>query len=433
MNLRSIFVLTACAAVGMALGSPIGAAYTTAANGAPVKPSTDLLLAVMATLSAAMVVGLTTQAVAITRIGVAREYEPARRLAMAWRFGLAILLVWCLAGSFAERRGIETVAALKQVDTLWGDDLFPTDVWWVVLTCGLLGVYGRVGRPQVTAGNRLLALALVAAVAVSVATTINTTLTHYLVHIAIQGIEDYHPARFRRSTLREAEQVRVACLAAAALVAYAAGAAACLLGGRWRPAAGALLCGSLAFVVWYYAVGLAQISLDLAEALALPIGPAAVSGLALLGLAAAYAGVRFASSSDDQPPSLTLALPPGLHEQMPILVLLGIGVGGVVTMQLLFALFFAGDGYAMTALQRLGYLLSSVGGLVTPAIVLATIAILVARFRRPERFHELRLASIRAGRFWRCSAATAAVLLLGAALVPAAAFCLWLLPWHRWL
>jgi hypothetical protein len=203
IRLRTVFVIFLCAAAGLAIGT------------SPKREANDPLLtilgwhdaqlnwhyALLSAASIAMLIGLLHQVAYLwnwKRTGVF-EYEAeifAVRYAIAWRLAIAILIITCLATAMLLARRF---TELPDSEAFFTYEPFPYAIWAMCLIAVLSSSLDRWRRRNGNRSDPLLrnaALWIVGSV-MAILILLDVTFVHFLVHIAINGIEQAQSARYQ--------------------------------------------------------------------------------------------------------------------------------------------------------------------------------------------------------------------------------------------
>jgi hypothetical protein len=280
IRLRTLFAITLCLAVGLTVGARGNFDRSSVNAFGSWAPTFNWHYTVLATASAAIIIGLITQAIQL--LHSASPTEPgerslafARRFAISWRLATAAIIALCLAVALLLSQHL---IELPDTETYLTYEVFPYAWWTCCIAVVLLASLTRLAPQRMgakTVGPSSVIAWLITGLALLLIMP-NIGLITYLVHIATQSIENAQPRIYHREGgfLGESSGFRLFWVATV-VVALAFVALVCLISaGRDRQKSAvapyvaifiATLTPAAAYCIWYYWFGLPRISLDMAD------------------------------------------------------------------------------------------------------------------------------------------------------------------------
>jgi hypothetical protein len=450
IQLRTIFVIVFCAAVGLTCATAVP--DKTFPGSARLYPIQNLIHFLLYSAAVAMIAGLVQQIRQLARLEPTASASNnnlrfALVFAVTWRAAIAFGLFICTVGQILLAR--EKIH-LPQSDLLFVRTIFP-DTLALICAIAVLASSNERWRGAVIRKERLWvsALAFVAGVIILTLMLRDTGLITFLVHIATQGIEVAQPGRFQRVGTfpdQAKEGFRLFWISASASVAAVVAAAALYLAIAARNKRGyrfgcltvyaLALAACAAFCVWYYRVEFFRISPDfagvgLASSWIDRLSGAFIASIVITTIAYRTARPRGVLVAN----SYALNVEPGLlflHEYA-IFICLILAVPFVYLYQSLpdnFDIWNMRLGWSQQIAYTLAEYLSWPETYVYLAILVLSIQLLWQRWKRRGAAPALQLTPIDVRRFAWTWAALALLAAVGLPTLSIFSFTYWLGPWY---
>jgi len=445
VDLRSLFVLTFCLAIGFTIGSaPVTESEPNFTLLGIIAAQLNWHFAMLAAASTSIAIGLIQHTRAIRRKREALDPSNTKVQFGLWlestcRLLLAALLLTCLMVQVLIVRGY--VSLPENDDIYFYGDLFTTYVWWLALGIALSDMVSRARRPPMSRPRPLInILVWIGAVALGFYIIWDHATVTFLVHAACRGVDATLVHTGNRYPLwTEQDEIRFLALvgAAAAAVLVAATLLVVTLSRptrrRWLhrtaiAAAVALLGGAAAYCHWYYRTAFPAISPDLAVGGFCSTWFQQLGGAVLAAVAVVYASYRATRAAAVNTPSTSVIVESQtISDSLPTILLLLIGaiIFFVLNIRATLSDTWAGP------LESLAYLLVYPDTYFMLAISLLSLKLGWLRWKRrvPAPIRILPLESLRFATALLTFTAFAAVAIPTFA---ALGFAFWLGPWYRW-
>jgi hypothetical protein len=444
---RGAFAIIACVALGLAIG----------AAPPPVDdfnwgyvPHFNWQYALLAAGSAGLVIGVVRDAWSISNsrseIVASSQFNFALRWAVAWRLVVAVVIAACLSIKIILARKFWS---LPESDLYFYDDVVTGYVWWLGLLIALGSAINRPSdvkpRPR-GAWLDIVAMCLAAALLLSI--VIDLAMIHYLVHVACAGVDAaLHHSESRYGLRDVADETRFFTLGALAVGALIGGCALIsylvtkAVQSNWLKRAATLtallLLGyAVAYVVWFYRMGMPMAAPELAVAGLCSSWFLRLGGITLAIMAVSVGAYRL-TLVGDLPRSAPIFISGNKSEAFavaPVFILLA--AISYLAESLHYHNSFGG-GFGFINGLGAGSIWESIGALTYQPTTYFMLALLTfslrclwRRWRRGPA--NIQIEELDPRRFARCWLTIAALTILTVPTIGAFGFAFWLGPWYRW-
>jgi hypothetical protein len=403
----------------------------------------DWFVVLLAAVSAAMVIGLIQEAMALGRLrsnqaGNASGWRFTIVVAAAWRIVTAALLTTCLVIRLLANRDRLSFPDVS----LEHGDLWMTELWWltmIAVLCSMLASSRDAPRPRRRVWDDVAAI-LAASVIIALGAIFHGFI-HYLVHVACADFDAANKHSVGRYQLTsQADQAWIASVGGAAMAAWSA--AACLLVdvlrcrrsglvGRVETCLGVLLLVAAAgYYLWFELFLLPHASPDFASAgrassWTLDVGAGVM--VVILATAGALRWSRLGAPGDD---GLTIVYPHVLYRSMLCTWLLV--VAGIVLGYDWVRMVFVWSATIGEALEFVAYMASMPPTYLQLAIVILGIRLTWRSSKHRTAVGTLVIERLSPGRFFVAWTTLVALIVVGAGTVAGFSFSWWLGPWYTW-
>ena len=444
VDLRSLFVLTFCLAIGFTIGGAPAIQYDSRATLFGDSPAVlNWHFAMLAAASTSIAFRLVQESRSVWE---KRQSLDSKQIELRFGFTLestcrmllSALLFTCLASQILISRGY--VELPEEVDLHFYGDVFTKHVWWLALGIALTDLVSRTRRSTAPRPRRLIdALVWIAAIYLGLKVVWDPLAVWFLVHLACRGVDAtlVHTGN-RYPIWTEGDETRFLAIAVAAslIVLLAALLLATTLPRQTnRPrlfktaiaAAMALLGMAAAYNVWFYRVAFPAVSPDLASVGLCSSWFEQLGGAILAAVAVAYASYRMARAAAMRCSAEPVVVESTTIASMPTIVFLLFGVA-VYGFQMIWDFAFSG---LSSPWEGLAYLL-----VYPDAYFMLAISVLSLQLGwlswKGRGTTDISVLPLQRGRFATALVTLTALVAVAIPTVAAFGFAFWLGPWYRW-
>lgn len=279
VQLRTILLVFGCAAIGMTCATaPRDKSGTTFGINLP---KLELHYALLYAAATAIAFGFIQQVLSLRELKIPpnaanREVRFAKYFAIAWRVGVVAGVAACTVSRILLSRKLISLPE----SNIGGVEIFPDTCATILVVVALFDSVNRWSAPSTTGKHSvwITAAAAVTSLVFALLVLPETNFLTFLIHVATQGIEFSHPAKFQRLGTfpdHQAEHFRFFWLSLATVVCISLAATALALANLTRSHRGrriayiavylGLLVACGAFCLWYYTHEFPRISPDMAS------------------------------------------------------------------------------------------------------------------------------------------------------------------------